>query len=326
MIKLWKKLVRKNPHLEEWDQWMRTMTLPGLDGVAVFDVYKFFNYEIKKNSLNLRARAIAFSFFLSLFPAILFVISLVPFILSFYHKVDIDSYVQNLLRSVTPSPDVFKFLWNFIGPILKEVIHKRPSLLTGTFLLTMFLTSNGVVAMMHSFDKNYDHYKRRSALNTRFVALKISMLLVALFIFSLVFVVLGQNLLSWVFELLHIHDKFTRTLFTFIRFISIVLLFFFSISLIYYYGPATKKKYRFISTGSTIATVLSILASVGFSYYLNHYARYSKLYGSIGTVMIILIWFNINAFVLLIGYEINAAIYYHHSIKQRNTEEEELSS
>src|ERR1700709_1789393 len=100
MIKLWKKLVQKNPHLEEWDQWMRTMTLPGLDGVAVFDVYKFFSYEIKKTLLNLRARAIAFSFFLSLFPAILFILSLVPFILSFYHKVDIDSYVQNLLRSV----------------------------------------------------------------------------------------------------------------------------------------------------------------------------------------------------------------------------------
>jgi membrane protein len=321
MIKLWNKIIKENPRLERWDGMMRKMSLPGLDGVAVLDVYKFFSFEIKKNSLNLRARAIAFSFFLSLFPAILFILSLVPFILSFYGKVDMDTYVQNLLKSVTPSPDVFKFLWNFVHPILIEVAHKRPSLLTGTFLLTMFLSSNGVVAMMNSFDKSYDHYHQRTALMTRLVALKISMLLVALFIFSFVFVILGQNLLSWVFDLLHIHDKFTKALFTFVRFVSILLLFFFSISLIYYYGPATKKKYRFISTGSTIATVLSILASFGFSYYLNHFGRFGKLYGSIGTVMIILIWMNINAFVLLIGYEINAAIYYHHSIKQQHGEE-----
>ena len=321
MIKLWKKILTRNPHLEEWDQWLRAMTLPGLDGVAVVDVYKFFSYEIRRNSLSIRSRAVAFSFFLSLFPAILFIFSLVPFVLSFYKAVDVDTYITNLVRSISPSPDVFKFLWNFIGPLLKEFTHKRPSLLTGTFVLTLFLASNGVVAMMSSFDKTYDNYHKRNALMTRLVALKISVLIVALFIFSIVFVVLGQNLLNWVFSLLHIHDQFTKTLFTFIRFVSIVLLFFFSISLIYYYGPATKKKYRFISTGSTVATVLSILASVAFSYYLNHYARFNKLYGPIGTVMAMMVWLNINAFVLLIGYEINAAIYYHHSIKQHHNED-----
>lgn len=326
MIKLWKKLVAKNPHLEEWDTWFKTVSLPGLDGVAVADVYKFFIFEIRKNSLNLRARAIAFSFFLSLFPAILFILTLVPFLFQFYGKVGIDDYIQNLLRSVAPSPDVFKFLWNFVGPILKEVSSKRPSLLTGTFVLTLFLTSNGVVTMMHSFDKGYDHYVRRNPLKTRFIAIQISLLLVALMIFSFIFVVVGQSLLTWVFDVLHIRDQFTKFLFTFIRFVTIVLLFFFSISLIYYYGPATKKKYRFISTGSTIATVLSIVASVGFSYYLSHFSRYGKLYGSIGTVMIILIWLNINAFVLLIGYEINAAIYYHHSIRQRGQQEAEQAN
>ncbi|MGG2305142.1 YhjD/YihY/BrkB family envelope integrity protein, partial [Salmonella enterica] len=88
--------------------------------------------------------------------------------------------------------------------------------------------------------------------------------------------------LEWFFKFIHITNKFTKSLFAFINYVSIILLFFFSISLIYYYGPATKTKYRFISTGSTLATVLSILTSIGFSYYLNHYARYNKLYGPIG--------------------------------------------
>jgi membrane protein len=322
MNKLWKRILRQNPHLEPVDEWLHVFTLPGLDSVAVYDVYKFFRSEIRRNSLTIRSRAIAYSFFLSLFPAILFIFSLVPFILGFYDPENVNKYITGLVKSVSPSQDVFKFLWNIIGPLVKEFTHKSPSLLTGSFIFTLFLASNGVVAMMSSFDKTYDDYHKRTAIMTRLVAMKISVLLIALFIFSIVLIVLGHNLLDWIFALLHIHDSFTRVLFIFIRYVSIVLLFFFSISLIYYYGPAVKKKYRFISTGSTIATVLSILTSIVFSYYLTHYARYNKLYGPIGTVIAIMIWLNLNALVLLIGYEINVAIYYHRSIKQKHTVEE----
>ena len=318
MGKIWRKIVYANPHLEVWDEWMRVFTLPGLDGVAVFDVYKFFSFEIKQNSLVVRARAIAYSFFLALFPAILFIFSLVPFVLSFYDASDVDAYITHLIQSISPSPDVYKFLWGFIGPLIKEFTNKRPSLLTGSFLLTLYLMSNGVLSLMSSFDKTYENYTRRSFFMKQYVAMKISVLLVALFMFSILMVVMGQNVLEWFFNLIHITNKFTKALFAFTNYVSIILLFFFSISLIYYYGPATKTKYRFISTGSTLATVLSILTSMGFSYYLNHYARYNKLYGPIGTVMAIMVWLYLNAFVLLIGYEINAAIYHHRSIKQKH--------
>ena len=316
MGKIWQKILHANPHLEIWDQKLRTFTLPGLDGVALYDVYKFFMQEIRKNSLVIRARAIAYSFFLSMFPGILFIFTLVPFVLGFYDAKDVDTYITGLVRSISPSPDVYKFLWSYIGPLISEFTHKRPSLLTGSFIVTLYLTSNGVLALMSSFDKTYHNYQKRNFFVKQYVALKISVLLVALFMFSIVMVVLGQNILEWFFNLIQITNQYTRALFSFVNYVSIILLFFFSISLIYYYGPATKKKYRFISTGSTIATVLSILASIGFSYYLNHYARNNKLYGPIGTVMAILVWMYINAFVLLIGYEINAAIYHHHSIKQ----------
>ena len=321
MNKLWKKIVHQNPHLEPLDKWLHVFTLPGLDGVAVYDVYRFFIHEIKRNSITIRSRAIAFSFFISLFPAILFIFSLVPFILGFYDPDNVNKYITGLIHSISPNQEVFKFLWDQIGPLVKQFTHKSPSLLTGTFLFTLILISNAVVAMMSSFDKTYDDYHRRNALMTRLVAMKISILLIGLFIFSIVLIVLGRNLLDWLFMLLHIHDSFTRVLFTLIRFLSIIMLSFLSISLIYYYGPAVKKKYRFISTGSTLATVLSILTSMVFSYYLNRYARYNKLYGSVGTVLAILIWLNLNALVLLIGYEINVAIYYHRSIKQKHPDD-----
>lgn len=318
MKKVLFKYLQKSPRLQAFQRWLRSFTLPGLDGVALYDVVRFFRAEIKRHSLSVRSRAIAYSFFLSLFPAILFIFSLVPYVLSLYDPVHVNNYISGLLQSVTPSKEVYKFLWNLIGPLIREFTHKRPSLLGGTFLLTLFLTSNGVVAMMSSFDKTYEDYRRRNALMTRLVALQISVLLILLFIFSILLVVLGQNLLNWVFNHLHIHDQFTRSLLTFVRYLIIVLLCFFSISLIYYYGPAVKKKYRFISTGSTVATVLSILTSIVFSYYLNHYARYNKLYGPIGTVIAIMIWLNLNAFVLLVGYEINVAIYLQKSIRQKH--------
>ncbi|MFN8310981.1 MAG: YihY/virulence factor BrkB family protein [Chitinophagales bacterium] len=317
-MNIWQKIVKENPHLEKWDQWLCTFTLPGLDGVAVYDVLKFFNEEIKKNSLAVRSKSIAFSFFLSLFPALLFIIGLIPYFLALFSSQDINSYLRGLVKSISPSADVFQFLWNFIGPVISDVSKKRPSLLTGTFLLTLFLMTNGVVAMMSSFDKAYHNYKKRTGLQTRMVALKISLLLSVMFILSMVLVVMGEDFLNWVFKLLHIQNMYTRALFVFIRYISIILLFFFSISLVYYYGPAHTKKYRFISAGATITTVLSIITSLGFSYYLSHWGRFGKLYGPIGTIMIIMIWLQINAFVLLVGYEINAAIYYHHSIRQQN--------
>jgi membrane protein len=314
MKKIWQKILLENPHLEKWDKWLHVFTLPGLDGVPVYTVLSFFISEIRKNSLAVRAKSIAYSFFLSLFPALLFIFTLIPYVLILLNMQNIDAYILKLIKDVSPSPEIFKFLKSFIQPFLSDLTqNKRPSLLTSTFILTIFLTSNGVVALMSSFDKSYDHYKKRNAIHTRVVALKITFLLVFLFIFSMALVVAGQDILELVLDYFHIHNTFTNILFNLIRYSTIILLFFFSISLIYYYGPATKKKYRFISTGATVATFLSILASIGFSYYVKHFVKLNTLFGSIGTVMILMIWLNINAFVLLIGYEINAAIYYHKS-------------
>ena len=165
--------------------------------------------------------------------------------------------------------------------------------------------------MLSSFDKSYNNYLKRNGLAARLVALKITFLLFFLFVFSFILVVGGQKLLLMIFGLLSLKNGFTLFVINFVRYLAIILLFFFSISLIYYYGPATKKKYRFISAGSTIATLLSLIASIGFSYYITNFSKYNTLYGSIGTVMILMIWLNINSFVLLIGYEINAAIHHH---------------
>ncbi|HWB62727.1 MAG TPA: YihY/virulence factor BrkB family protein [Chitinophagales bacterium] len=308
MNKFWKKLKKQYPFLIKWEERARVFTLPGFDGVPIVDVYKFFIAEINSNSLGNRSKSIAYSFFLAIFPALTFVFTLIPYLPYFR---DMDVNILKLLRQVMPNQETYKFIKSFIEPLLKDLAkHKRGGLLTGSLLLVFFLTSNGVLAMMSSFDKSHSHYHKRNPIQSRIVALKITVLLLMLFIFSIALIVLGESILSFTLAQLNIHSELTHLLFDVLRYVAIILMFFFSLSLIYYYGPNTKKKYKFISTGATVATVLSILISVAFSYYVNNFSKLNVIFGSIGTIMLLMIWLNINAFVLLIGYELNASIHY----------------
>jgi membrane protein len=313
MNKLWLKIKEQFPVVEELAVKAQTLTLPGLGGVPVFDVYKFFIGEIKTTSLGMRSKSIAFSFFLAFFPALTFVFSLIPY-LPYVNNMDV--MVMNFLSEVLPNKETYAFVKSFTEPLLRDLAkHKRGGLLTGSGFLVLFLTSNGVLAMMSSFDKSYDHYKKRNALQSRYVALKITFLLLLLFLFSTALIILGQEFLGFIVDTLNVKNRLTQMLIGALRYVLIILMFFFSLSLIYYYGPATKSKYRFISTGATVATILSILVSIGFSYWVSNFNKLNVIFGSIGTIMLLMIWLNINSFILLIGYEINASIHFNHTLK-----------
>ncbi|MFN8299833.1 MAG: YihY/virulence factor BrkB family protein [Chitinophagales bacterium] len=308
-------LMKRFPVLDGLTAKLKVFTLPGFDGIPVYDVYQFFVAEIRANSLGIRSRAIAFSFFLALFPALTFVFSLIPYIPYFSH---LDEIIMNNLQQVLPNKETYAFIKSFTEPLLRDLAkHKRGGLLTGSVFMVIFLTSNGVMAMLSSFDKSYDHYKKRNALQSRFIALKITALLFILFIFSTVLIFLGQTLLDLAHNYLHVKGTLLITAVSLLRYLIIILMLFFGISLIYYYGPAVKKKYKFISTGATVATFLSILVSIGFSYWVSNFNRLNVIFGSIGTIMLLMIWLNINSFVLLIGYEINASIHYNRHLRQR---------
>lgn len=324
MKEILEELADRYPFLSNLIQKAKTFTLPGFDGIPVLDVYQFFIAEIRANSLPTRSKAIAFSFFLAIFPALTFVFSLIPYIPYFNN---LDGKILEFLRQILPNRETFNFISSFIQPLLQDLAqHKRGGLLTGSVFMVVFLTSNGVMAMMSSFDKSYDHYKKRNAIHGRLVALQITFLLIILFIFSLGLIILGQDILAYLFDIMHIKSRFTLFIFNMLRYALILLMFFFGISLIYYYGPATKKKYKFISTGATVATILSILVSIGFSYWVSNFNKLNVIFGSIGTIMLLMIWLNLNAFVLLIGYEINASIHYNTTLRTKELEVKEIDN
>lgn len=318
MYKLWKRLADKYPFLKEWEKRSATLSFPGLDGIPVYDVYRFFISEIKTSSLPTRSKSIAFSFFLAIFPALTFIFTLIPY-LPFFR--DLDVVILNFLRQVLPNQETYLFIKNSIEPLLRDLAkHKRGGLLTGSFFLVLFLTSEGVIAMMSSFDKSYENYQKRNALQTRLVALKITLLLTVMFITSISLIVLWRTLLDYVFATLNLQGPFNLFIFNLVRYLLILLTLFFGISLIYYYGPATKKKYKFISTGATVATLLSIVISLLFSYYVSNFSKLNVIFGSIGTIMLLMIWLNINSFILLVGYEINVSIHYNKHLRTQELE------
>jgi membrane protein len=283
--------------------------------VPVFDVYRFFIAEIQENSLPTRSKSIAFSFFLAIFPTLTFIFSLIPYLPYFR---DLDTNILKLLKQVLPNEETFNFIKAFVEPLLRDLAkHKRGGLLTGSIFLVLFLMSNGVLAMMQSFDKSHDHYRKRSAIQSRMVALKITFLLMILFLFSMGLIVLGEEMIWLLSRALDIQSKLTHTLLDVLRFSLIIIMFFFGTSLIYYYGPATKTKYKFISTGATVATILSVIISVFYSYWVANFNKLNLVFGSIGTIMLLMIWLNINAFVLIIGYEINASIHINKTYRKK---------
>ena len=288
----------------------KKFTLPGLDGVAFYDVLMFFINELKDRTLVTRAQAIAFSFFLAVFPFILFAFTLIPYLPIPHLRNDL----VKLINEVAPNERALDYLKSTIIDVIN---NPRFGLLSIGFISAIYLSTNGVITMMRSFDKNHDIYIRRTFLRERFIALKLTFLLFLVFTASIVIIIIGNLFVSWMSVHFWFLDDISKFIITLVRYSVIFLLFLYSISLIYYEGPAVAKKWRFITPGSYIATILSILISVGFSYYVKNFGNYNKIYGSLGTIIILQVWFYLNSLVLLIGFEINSSIYYNKSLKAK---------
>lgn len=281
----------------------KEFTLPGFDGIPVFVVVKFIFKELRKDLIPTRARSIAYSFFVAFFPAIIFLLTLLPYIpLEGFEK----EFIA-LINDIVPD----RVVNNFILGTMDDLINKpRGGLLSLGAFLAFYFSTQGVVSIIMSFNKTYSIYNRRNFIAIRWVALKLTFILLFLFLTSVSLLIVGQNLLDAIMQNLNIKSFWVNITFNFLRYLTIIILFFVSFSTIYYYGPATKKKWKFITPGSTLATIISIISSLIFSNYISGFDRYNTIYGIFGSIILFLGWVYVNAFVLLIGFELNAAIYY----------------
>jgi len=292
-------------------------TLPGFEKLPVYNVLLFLLQEIKKDQIPTRARSIAYSFFMAFFPGIIFLLTLLPYIPLQSFQIEFIKLINEIV------PD--KVAQDFIITTLDELLNKpREGLLSLGAFFTLYFSTQGVVSMILSFNKTHAIYNQRNIFQQQWVALKLTVILFLLFIASIILIIVGGQLIKLLVTLAGITSTFTIVVLNITRYLVIILLFFLSISFIYYYGPSTKKKFKFISPGSTFATIVSILASVLFSYYVSSIGKYNSIYGVFGSIIIFLVWMYINAFVLLIGFELNASIYYNQTLHRQQSEEESI--
>ena len=288
----------------------KKIALPGFDGMPIYNVIWFFIQGIQKSSLTTRASSLAFRFFLALFPSIIFLFALIPYIpIENFHTELLD-----LIKSVLPD-NAYELSISTIDELISD---KNDSLLSFGFLFALYLASDGVNSMISAFNESYHITEKGSFIETRLRSLFVLFLLTSLMIIAIGLTVFSSTFTNYLISHDFISSSFWVYALTIFKFIIILLLFFLGISSIYYFGSAKTNKFRFISAGSTLATLLSILLSVGFAYYVNNFSNYNKIYGSIGTLMVIMLWLYFNSLVLLIGFELNASILHAKFNTQKN--------
>src|SRR5664279_1238301 len=279
---------------------IRKLVLPGFDGLPISQVITFVIKGFRKGVLVTRASSIAFNLLMALLPASIFLFTLIPFI-------PIPNFQQELIRlfeNILPS-NTFNFLETTIIDI---VTHKSKGLLLFMFIATVIFSTNGIHAVIHAFVVSAHTFKTRSWLNQRKISVVLLLIVIFMISISGFLVIFGKILVTRLVVLHIIRRRFVIYFLIFLRWLLIVLLLFMAISFLYYFAPAKKTGFKFFSPGSTLATLLFIVTSLGFSAYVNNFGQYNKLYGSIGTLMVILLWLYLNSIAILIGFELNVSI------------------
>jgi len=287
---------------------------PGFYGIPLYDVINFFYKQVRRVGLTERTSAISFNFIMALPPMMIFLCTLIPYLPI---SKEFTNQLHNLIRDIIPGQNNNKALIDFLDDFLN---NERYGLLSLGFLLALYYSSNAMVGIMRAFDKNYIGFRKRSFWETRKIALQLTLILFLLVIVSLLLLIMqGAVLRKWI----GIESAFVRNVILNARWIIIIFLFLSSISFIYGHAPFIHKRWRLINPGSVLATTLMLFFIFLFSFWVNHFSNYNKLYGSIGTLLILMLLIYFNSLVLLIGFELNVSI---NSLKHEADERNKLAT
>lgn len=274
--------------------------LPGFEGVPLYEVMRFFRQQLHTSGLGERASAIAFNFVMAIPPTCLFLFTMVP-ALPFVSKKGLENQLHILIDDVFPSGAHDQAIIKFVNDFIE---NSRIGLISFSLLLSLFFASNAMMGVMQSFDRNYIGFEKRGGLKTRWVAIRLTMLLFGLLLACLVLLISQSNLLHWI----GIESRPLREVIVYGRWIFIIGLVYYSYGVIYKFAPSTQKRWKISSPGAILATILTFIAMIAFSFFVNNIANYDVLFGSLGTIIIVMIMIYINSLTVLIGFEFNVSI------------------
>jgi membrane protein len=305
----YKKLILAKTPVSFLLTWLRSVRFKSHEEVSLYKIVKMFLKNLQEDEVMDRANGVAFNFILAIFPAIIFLFTLIPFVSNYFPDVNTES-IMLFLKDIIPETmyDVAS------STILDIVSNQRGGLLTAGFFFAMFLSTNGMMALMRAFNACYKTIENRSEIKARAIATMLTLNMTFVLFLATTSLVVGEFVLQYMmnhltrFEWLHADSYTVYLLFT-LRFIILFIVFWLTISTVYYFGPSIHYNWRFFSAGSLIATLLCLGVSYGFSYYVTNFGTYNKVYGSIGVMIAMMVFIQLITVVLLIGYEINASIH-----------------
>ena len=275
----------------------KTIKLASLEGLSLYDILELYVIGIFKGAFSYRASAVAFSFFMALFPFALFILNLIPYIpLENFQK----DFLQFVAEGVPPNT------YDAIAQIINDIMNNsHQGLLSSGFILSILLMTNGVNAVLGGFEMSAHITITRGFFKQYFIALALSLLLSLLLILTVSAIVIAEVMI----QKINIHGYIADVaVIEWSRYGFLILMILITTSILYKFGTKETYKISFISYGAVLTTLLIIVSSYIFGVYVEKFARYNELYGSIGTLLVLMFYIWINCMVLLLGFELNATI------------------
>ncbi len=274
--------------------------IPGFQHVNLYQVIKFLFKQLNTLGLYDRASAISFNLIMALPAGFLFLFSIIPYFPSTFK---VKKQILSVFKDIAPNSSTYKFILDIINDLLSQHV----GVFSFGFLLLLFYASNAMTGIIRSFDKSIMQNKP-FFLHQRMRAIRLTIILILL-VFASILVLIGQDQLTTLLrEVFDIKRKTIIPYWNSVRWAVIILLLFFGNAFIYKYAPLIKEKWSLMSPGALLSTLLMLITTLGFSYWVNHFSSYNKIYGSIGTVLVVMTLVYINALILLIGFELNVSI------------------
>jgi membrane protein len=268
--------------------------------ISLHRIWMIFMAQVRKDHLTERASSMAFNFTLSIFPSIIFLFTLIPYIPLPHLTEDLLGFLEENIPA-----SIYEVTASTILDIIK-IPHG--GLLSFGFIFALFSATNGIRVMISAFNRCYKTADNRSFIKLIFLSCSLAVFLSLIILAAVVISIVIKLEINQIGSTLFAGGRFFYFLLIMSRLLLIFMIFFFAISLIYYLAPTVKVRWSFFSIGSLIASLLCLIFTTGFFYYINNFNSYNKVYGSIGAIIGVMMWFYFISIVLLIGFETNASI------------------
>ncbi len=279
----------------------KRIVLPGFNGLPIYNVAVFFIRGLTEGYITTRAAAISYSLFLAIFPFLIFLFNIIPFI-------PIDNFQQSLMGIIKDFMPGMAF-GSVEETIIDIVTRPRSSLLILNLILTLYFSTNGANSLIQAFNNTYHDLESRTSVRQYMISIVIVLINSLLLIIAIGLITFGPSLISWFLPDAIQDNPVVIFLLGLLRWLIILGLMLMAISFLYYLAPVRQKTFHFFSAGSMLATLLIVITTLGFNFYVDNFSSYNALYGSLGTLMIVLVWIYIHSISLLVGFELNASIH-----------------